>query len=208
MRFRLADADALCVHKGIKKSQLHRRCEEWLRSLATKTASIDDLAESFCQYGGFLNGEKARLAELGDQQLRHSKIIAVNYGKAMKGNRQSEMDKFRRQSEANERAFEVTKLEVEVLNYHLDLYKQQKIYRQLQDFGAAMAVQVGKAEDKEFVMRPDVDLPDADLQSALDEEEELKAYMKQMREEKLQKEKEERDRERERKRKEKEDAGL
>ena len=182
--------------QGVEKSQLHGRCKEWLKTLATKTDSIDDLAEAFCQYGGFLNSEKVRLADLGEQQLRHSKIIAANYGKAMRANKHSEMEKFRRNSEANERAFEVTKLEVDVLNYHLDFYKQQKIYNQLQNFGATMAVQVGKAEDKEYVMRPDVDLPEADLQSALDEEEELKAYMRKMREEKLAKEKEEKERKR------------
>ena len=182
---------------GIEKSQLNSRCEAIIKELdSKKAANIDQLAEAFCQYGGFLNTEKLRLAELGEHQLRRSKIIAANYGKAMRANKHGDMEKFRRQSQDNERAFEVTKLEVDVLNYHLDLYKTQDMYKQLQAFGNRNAIQVGQAEHKEYVMRPDVDLPEVSLESALDEEEELKAYMKAQREEKERLKKEQKEKER------------
>jgi hypothetical protein len=50
-----------------------------------------------------------------------------------------------------------------VLNYHLNVFKGEKIYLQLDNFRDKMAVQVGDAACNEFVMKPEIDLPDVSL---------------------------------------------
>eukprot|EP00656_Telonema_subtile_P041568 TRINITY_DN4677_c0_g2_i3.p1 TRINITY_DN4677_c0_g2~~TRINITY_DN4677_c0_g2_i3.p1 ORF type:complete len:156 (+),score=30.62 TRINITY_DN4677_c0_g2_i3:78-545(+) len=99
---------------GLEKSQLHRRCLQWISEMSALQMNPDEMANRFCQYGGFLSNEKARLAERGTQQERKSKVIASVFGTAMRAKDQVKMEKLRKQSEDNERAFEVTKLEAEV----------------------------------------------------------------------------------------------
>ena len=76
-----------------------------------------------------------------------------------------------------------------MLNYHLDYYKQQKIYSIIQDYGEKNAVLVGSEDKSEYIMNPDIDLPEVSLEDAMAEEAELMAYMAAQREEKKAREK-------------------
>lgn len=153
--------------KDLEKSQLHQRCKAWIQTIYSKIGDANELAENFCRYGGFLTAEKRKLAERGDQQLRRSQVIASLYGTAMRSNNICKMNQLQRQSEDNERAFAVTRLEADVLNYHQDLFRSEALYTQLQELGSTMAVKVG---EREFVTKPEFDLPFVSFESVLEEE--------------------------------------
>ena len=59
------------------------------------------------------------------------------------------------------------RLEADVLNYHQDLFRSEALYSQLQELGSTMAVKVG---EREFVTKPEFDLPFVSFESVLEEE--------------------------------------
>jgi len=160
---------------NLERSQLHQKCLIWITqvSLHNVPGSDQTLAEKYCEYGVFLSDAKRELAESANQQQRRSQVLAAVYKTALRNNNTKKLNQTQRQHEDNEKAFENTKREADVLNYHLSVYRSHPINQQIQEQARERFVEkpsLNGSGQSEYILKPELDDAIVDFEALLAEE--------------------------------------